>query len=285
MTLGSVLRTGAVLLSIALVSLGCSSGNNEKKSESSASSSTASSDFEVFESALDSAGWVEESEFDWSAVSSSGSQTPEVQAALPLMSSWVEASVFSDEANNATSTRGLVDGLQKVVGSSEFDRFSAEYDGDRDDGLENAAAYGLVISPNVELSTEARVAVSTDVDQAEDGLSDAVIEMTARAAIPMTKGSISRWGVYVYNLKFTVPKGYESGGDQGNGISVATMSPGLLTCDWENTFSADVADDGLYVPSFVRKAIEFAGPRENFSYAELKKGLGEPPDLSKVCDS
>lgn len=283
MTLESVTRAGVVLLTMSFVACGCSTAGVEKQPERATSPTASTSDFETIENTLDSAGWSDESAFDWSDLGSS-SQIPEVRAALPSMSSWVETSIFSDEANNATSTLDMLEGIQSLVGLREYDNLVEEHQGDTDEGLENAAAYGLVVSPNVEMSTDPRVAVSTEVKEAEDKDSAAVIEMTARAAIPLTNGSINRWGVYVYSLEFTVPKGYESGGDWWAGTSVSTKSAGLMTCDWTTNYSANVAEDGVYDPSYVREVIEFAGPRESFSRADLRDGIGKGPDIKEICE-
>lgn len=272
-----------LLLTIAFVASGCSTDSVEKQSGPTASPTASTSNFETIENILDSAGWIDESAFDWSGVDTSASQIREVRAALPSMSSWVEASIFSDEANNATSTLDMLEDVQNLVELPEYDNLVEEYEGDRDDGLENAAAYGLVLSPNVDLSAEPRIAVSTDVNEVEDESSAAVIDMTARAAIPITNGSINRWGVYVYTLEFTVPKGYEAGDDWWAGTRVFTKSPGLMTCDWMTNYSANVADDKMYDPSHVRDVIEFTGPRESFSRADLEDGLDEGPDIKEIC--
>lgn len=272
-------------MAMTVVASGCSASGAEKPSEPTASSSAPTNDFETIEKTLDSAGWETESDFDWSDVESSGSQFPEVRAALPSMSSWVKASIFSDEANRATSTRDLLEDVQGSVGIREYEEFADEYDGDADDGLENAAAYGLVLSPTVELNTEPRIAVATEVNKADDGASAAVIDMTARAAIPMTQESINRWGVYAYSLTFTVPKGYEPDSGPSAGYSVATKSVGLMTCEWTTNFSADVADEGMYDPSLVREIIEIAGPRERFTQSDMAKRLSDGPDRSKICES
>lgn len=284
MTLESVTRAAVLLLIVSFVASGCSTDGVEKQSERANSPIASTSDFESIENMLNSAGWSDESAFDWSDLDSSASQIPEVRAALPTMSSWVETSIFSDNANNATSTLDLVEGVQNLVGVREYDNFVEQYEGTTDDGLEDAAAYGLVLSPNVEMSTDPRIAVSTEAKEVEDERTAAVIDMTARAAIPITNGSISRWGVYVYSLEFTVPKGYESGGDWWAGTNVSTKSPGLMTCDWTTNYSANVADDGVYDPSYVRDVIEFAGPRESFSGADLRDGLDEGPDIKQICE-
>lgn len=263
-----------------MVVSGCTSRSGTEEPANTATAAATENDFNEIENKLDAAGWPTESEFDWSELTSAKQQAPEVRAALPRMGSWVEASIFSEEANHAKSTLELLHGVQEQVDLREYDNLVEQYENGEGEGLENAAAYGLVLSPEVDIFGEPRLAVSADVKQPDDDDSAAIVDMTARAAIPISDGSINRWGIYIYKLEFTVPTGYESTGDWWAGTKVSTKSPGLMTCDWTKNYSAGVANDGTYDKSSVLEAIEIASPDDTVSWSELNDKLssGKPPE-------
>lgn len=283
MPLSNVTRVGVALLAVAMISVGCSTNDSEKPNVSTGSAAEQTNDFQDIGRVLDSAGWSTEAEFDWSELGTADGQPPEVNNVLPTMSTWVRSSIFSEEVNDATSTLEVLKSSQRLVGAREYDNWVKRYKDDPGGGLENAAAYGLVISPSAKLSADPRIAVSTEVNESDNEDTAAVIDMTARAAIPLSDGSTSRWGVYVYHLEFTVPEGYEIGGDWWSGTSVSSKSLGLVTCDWAKNYSADVAEDGMYDPALVREGIEFAAPEDNFSWNDFEEGIGRNPNPTNVC--
>lgn len=274
----------ALILATTMLAAGCGTASDKEESNPSTAPSTANPDFTAVEDALNSQGWKTEAEFDWSNLQVDGTQSPQVRKAVPAMGAWAKASIFSDAANQATSTTALVEGVQKQLDSAEYDYFADSYSDDPAKGLESAAAYGLVIDPTVKMSSEPRVAVSTAVDDSETDGYVARVDMTARAVIPLTDGSISRWGMYLYNIQFKVPQNYLPDDDGQPRVSVATASPGLTTCDWTETFSAGVADDGTYDRSRVLDVIEFAKPDDSFTREEYQKVLKNGKDIPDTCD-